>query len=585
MPVYLQKKYIYSVLVFGICLIFYLFIFNLPIEQRSNVYETFQKPDPVFNSVHFEEVSQKMGLKFKAELSDETWPSTSIIDINSDGWPDIYITRGSNSENNKLYINHSGKYFTEESAAYGIGNVNSDAASSYALWGDFNDDGRVDLLLAKWGCHKLFYGQPHTQLFSDQTALLNGYCSHPEGVNTADFFHSGRLDFVFGNFTENRKIDNNEALWMQSVRYDDRTGGANHLLVNTGKDFKINSASDFLFRSYTHSVGISDINSDGWPDLFFANDYGYDSLFINQKNGQFTNETNNKIPLQKHGLSGMNAEFFDVFNTGNMDLYVTNIYKPPIFHTHNLLWKKNDNLTYDEISIESGIAKCGFSWGGKFADFNNDGEPDLYVVNGRNRGQKNSKIKKSLWFERVEIAQIPQFLKKLYTGNTLVERQISANERKCLFMQKNKHFIDIAEYAGVADTDERRGLSLIDFNNDGKMDLLSTGPQSEIKLYQNTSSNDKNHHWIGFSFKNKYGSSIPHGLTAYLILNNGKRLMREFYPANGYRGTSDPRLHFGLGSQTPKEIEILWPGQFKFQKYTDFKIDTYNLIIEKTHAD
>jgi hypothetical protein len=286
-----------------------------------------------------------------------------------------------------------------------------------------------------------------------------------------------------------------------------------------------------------------------------------------------------------HGLSGMNAEFFDSANRCKMDLYVSNVYKPPFSRMFNLLWQKQENGEFKNVSTEIGAARCGFSWAAKFADFNNDGEPDLFVANGRDRDVNvtDQKSGKSMWFERVEVTQIPRFMRGLYRPQGMGGRYISAFERKCLFMQKDGRFYDIAETAGVADREENRGMALIDYDNDGKMDIITSGPLAKLKIYHNESIlPPETHHWIGFILRDQNGGTLPHGATAYLVMKSGKKIMREFYPANGYRGFSDPRLHFGLGGDTAvSHLEVHWPLSNTSRIYRQFEIDRYNLVQEK----
>jgi hypothetical protein len=278
----------------GILILGYLFLFNPPVDRIDNVYETARPVSSAFENVHFREVSDAVGVHYRHELADLP-PSISVVDINSDGYMDIYVTSGSQKPN-LLFINHHGEFFTEEAAKYGLADVNRDYPSSFALWADFNADGVIDLLLAKWGCHRLYMGSG-TGSFIDRTAMLSGYCSRPEGVNTADFYGHGRLDLIFANFLPPPGDESYDGgLWMQSARYDNRTGGANHLLRNDGDRFVLEKRADFLTRSYTHSAGISDIDGDGLPDIFFANDYAHDEMFLNRGDGKFTDVTDRYIP-------------------------------------------------------------------------------------------------------------------------------------------------------------------------------------------------------------------------------------------------------------------------------------------------
>lgn len=586
-----------GVLFFGIGSMAYLFLVNPPKDRRDNVYETKEFDHSQFAHIQFKEVSTKLGIEYRhnlfalspgqkiseLDLSVEPIPpSVSVVDINNDGLMDIFVTT-SYGRPSLLYINHEGRFFTEEAAKYGLADINQKAVPSYAFWGDFNNDGLLDLVYARYGCHRFFTGTKGGA-FEDHSEWFNGYCSRPNGINAADFYHRGRLDLVFANYLPAPGDDSFTVLWMTNTRYDNVTGGKNNLLRNDGNGFHLEKNAQFLTRSYTHNAGISDINLDGFPDIFFSNDYAHDEMFLNMRNGRFSDVTNKYIPREVHGLAGMNTEFFDYNQDGMIDLYVTNIFKPPFNRHFNLLWKKNADNTYQNVSNDLGAAKCGFSWGAKFADINNDGEADLMVMNGRSRSANLKKFGegKSMWFERIDVSQIPLFIRQYYNPHdSLKGRYLSAFERKCLFVQKNGEFFDIADDAGFSDREENRDIALIDYDNDGLMDAITAGISSKLKIYHNETKTDAKFHWIGFSFKDKNGSPIPHGVRLSFSLSNGKKIVRELYPANGYRGFNDPRMHIGLGNgQISGPLEVFWPLSRVTQVIKNFKLDQYNLITE-----
>lgn len=579
----------------GFSLLAYLFMVKPPKDIVDNVYESQKFNHQQFSNIHFVDRSDQLGVNYFHDESFskisfknmDIWlelvaPSTSVIDINDDGFMDIYVTTMKGAPN-LLYINHEGKYFTEEASKYGLADLNYEAAPAYALWGDFNNDGFIDLVLARMGCHRFFLGNKDHH-FVEHSEWMNGYCSGAEGVNTADFFNHGKLDLVFANYLRDSREKISKVLWMSNVRFDNTTGGENHLLKNESNEFILETKANFLTRSYTHNAGITDVNLDGYYDIFFANDFSHDQMFLNKGNGEFLDVTNQYIPKAFHGLAGMNTEFYDYNDDGRIDLYVSNIYKPPFYRSFNLLWKKKLDNTYENVSNQVGTAQCGFSWGSKFADLDNDGQSDLMVVNGRNRSRGMTKPAQgsSMWYERVEVSQIPKILRKFYRPKEYHNgRYISAFERKCLFMQRDGKFYDVADQAGFNDREENRGISLIDYDNDGKMDAITSGPRAKLKIYHNESVINVKNNWIGLSLRDKYGSPIPHGAKIHLKLKT-HQYVRELFPANGYKGFNDPRIHFGIGeSKNVEYVDIFWPLSKITKRYRNLTINSYNKISEK----
>jgi hypothetical protein len=576
----------------ALAILFVLFKFKLPEDLPSNVYEE-MAPDSILNALNlkFVESSEKFNFKYEQGITDSdgryhvgTFPSISVVDINQDGFMDLFIPATIEEKKNLLFINQQGKSFKEEAKKYGIADVNGKTSFSFGSFVDFNKDGLLDLLLVRHGCHELLIRES-LYSFKHSTHLLSKYCSGPNGINIFDFNNDGLLDIIFANFLSVKKESSKgDEPWGASPRYDSNTGGENQLLIGQ-KDgsFKINKKISFLTKSFSHSAGINDVNNDGWNDIFFSNDYSQDQLFINQKGKSFKDETNKYIPIKHHGFSGMNAEFIDYNDDGKIDLYVSNSYKPPFVRKYNLLWEKKEDNTFESRSLELGIAKCGFAWGAKFSDFDNDGDLDLVVVNGRERGMpidKSIKLK-SLWYQRINTVFFPKFLRRFYIANVNLDHFfISAYERGCLFLNENGKFYDVSEKAGFTDTEEGKSVALVDVNNNGKVDFVTVSFKGKARLYLNKS--DINGNWVGLKLINKNGSEIPVGAKIKVILNSGRVVVREMYPLHGFRTQNDPRIHIGL---KPEEevlsLAVTWPLNLK-QHYKNIELRKYNIIKQET---
>lgn len=568
-------------LVTGVSFIAYLLFINPLKERDEHIYSTDKLDPEKLRHIRFKDVTSEWGLEYSHRFNTKKLffiaPAVTLYDFDKNGYLDILYSGGKEVA---LYLNFGDGKFVESSHKYPFAGM---VQSSMAVLADLNRDGFTDIWFSRVGEHRLYLGTADNN-FVDRTELLNGYASFPDGVNFIDFNKDGRLDVVVGNFLELVKAGT-YMTWYLPRRYASKDGGENHLLIQKDDgSFVVNEKVNFIHKMFTHSVGISDVNNDGYPDIFFANDYDKDQMFLNNNGESVVDVTNEYIPKRWHGNSGMNAEFMDMNQDGLIDLYVTYIHKPPFYRMYNMLWLKKPDGTFEPSSWDTNIGKCGFSWGAKAADFNLDGQLDLFVVNGRDRDSRIKKPEdgKSFWYPRTQLTSMPNFL--LHHLETF-ERESgylyhnSGFERDCLFIAHNGEYYDVAPDIGLMDRQEGRGLAIGDLNNDGLMDIVLVNTKGTSKVYINESTPEGT--WIGFTLINKDGSDLPIGARIRLKQSDGPDLVREYYPANGYRSQSDNRLHFGLkkGSK-PLELHVTWPYSEKTVIYKNFEPEKYNTIYE-----
>lgn len=575
----------------GLLVVSILFGRDLLKESGHPVHETSHAKGADTLGVRFKNSNEQLGIdfnhrtepKFKSKSVFENIvlpPAEAVYDLNFDGFPDIVF---SGVFTPVIYLNVKGRKFIKASVGeFGFNKTFRDQ-KGMLVFSDLNNDGITDLILQGWPHHSIFLGSvKNNQLYFDETNKLDHYKSHPDAVNVLDFNQDGRLDIIFGNFTSKPGEKPSEPLWLSPSSFDNVSGGTNEILEQEQDgSFTVRFDINFITRSYTHSTGIGDLNRDGFPDLFFANDYSHDELFMNDRGLGFKDVTNELIPIHQHGNSGMNGEVLDYNDDGLLDIYVTNIYKPPGVTTGNLLWEQLPDGTFKTVSKGHHISRCGFSWAAKFADIDNDAQLDLLVTNGRNRAVtiKEPSDGESLWYRRHMAARIPNIFRQFYFHHQLPERPfyISAFEEHCLFHKRGDSYVDIAVEAGITDTFEGRGLAIADFNNDGLVDFVNANVNHPAILYMNHSVTKGN--WLGIELKNKKGNNLPIGAKITLTTISGRKIFREYYPANGYRAQSDWRLHYGLGKDLVKNITVEWP-MGKKQSYEVPGINRYLVISE-----
>jgi hypothetical protein len=152
---------------------------------------------------------------------------------------------------------------------------------------------------------------------------------------------------------------------------------------------------------------------------------------------------------------------------------------------------------------------------------------------------------------------------------------LSAFEHSCLFWNHGGHFYDVAAQAGIDDREEGQSAALVDLDDDGRLDVVVANLGGPLLVYRNVTPSPG--HWLGVDLRGP-GGAAPYGAKAILHRDDGKTPMREYYPANGYRGQNDPRLHFGLGAATKApDLEVRWPDG-KVETFAGLPVDRYTAV-------
>jgi hypothetical protein len=305
----------------------------------------------------------------------------SVADVNNDGWPDLYFTTSRFGAPNALYVNQHDGTFRDVAAEAGVAQLNrpGEGVSMGAVWGDYDNDGNEDLLVYKWGYLQLFHnlGNGRFEDVTERAGLKRWMNSN--GAVWLDFDRDGLLDlYVTGYFRSDIDFWHlTDTRIMQHSWEFASNGGKNLLFKNLGQGhFKdVTDSMGVGSTRWTLGVAAADFNDDGWPDLYLANDYGPEELFLNREGKRFELA---RAGLEDDSKSGMAVAVGDVYNRGRHDVFVTNISERGfLFQGNNLRINFLKELgRFDEVATGV-VADAGWAWGAQFGDLNNDGSSTL----------------------------------------------------------------------------------------------------------------------------------------------------------------------------------------------------------------
>lgn len=479
----------------------------------------------------------------------------AVADFDNDGFLDIFVADTLAGYKAHLYHNNGDLTFTDIAQRAGVADVNDKSnASTSAMAFDYDGDGWQDLLVARFGTPILFKNKGDGT-FVDVTKKA-GLKHHMNTIHSIafDYNKDGHIDIYLGNYypdVDMFNLKSNEVLhdsWENA-----RNGGKNVFYQNNG-DGTFTARTEQLGlgdTGWTVALGHSDLDNDGWQDIYVANDYGPDKVFRNTGKGGFEDITDEAIGVD--GKHGMSAEIGDFNNDGFFDIYVTNITEEWAYEC-NMLWQNNGDGTFTDVATELNVCDTGWAWGAKFFDYDNDGDLDLYVANGFVAGEGNY-MNDLTSFLLSDIGQNPSDPKNWpAVGN----KGMAANENNQLFtnldgltfIPEKRGGLNIAKYS--------RAVLMGDFDNDGRLDLFLTNLADKAQLFQNKSLNDNN--WIELDLAGLAPNRDAVGARIEVMVS-GNTFVREVNIGNGFAGSSMIRQHFGLGkNKVIDKLVITWPN-------------------------
>jgi hypothetical protein len=473
------------------------------------------------------------------------------------------------------------------------------------LPGDFNEDGLADMLVYYWGRSPvLFLRRADVPALSAAAfvpvELVPGGPEpwYTNALTSADVDGDGHLDLIAGNyFPEASQLLDAHAgvrVEMQKTMSHAPNGGRHHLLLWRRATAGAHPTAEFADvpdafdpqtnHAWTLAVGAADLDGDGLPEIYFANDFGNDRLLHNRStpghpllvplHGQRTLTTPQSKVLGYDSFKGMGVDFADLNGDGLLDIYVSNIAQDYALEENHFVWVSTGHpelmrrgiAPYADRSEPLGLARSAWSWDARLADFDNDGVPEAVQASGFLRGRVDR------WPELQELAMgnddllhNPGFWPHFRPGDDL-----SGHVHDPFFVRAaSGRYFDVASEIGLGDTQISRGIAVGDVDGDGRLDFVVANQWGDSFLFHNLSPNVGTFLGLDLRLPVTTGLDGPGarlgrpavGAAATVYLPDGRRLVAQVDGGSGHSGKRAPTLHFGLGrlaAGTPLRVAVRW---------------------------
>jgi hypothetical protein len=494
------------------------------------------RTEPGAGKIAFDDITETAGVG----AADGWNTGVSVVDINSDGWLDLYVCRSAASDSrlrrNLLFINNKNLTFTNKAAEYGL---DDPGYSTQAAFFDYDRDGDLDCFLLN---HSV-------QEFAGFSRMLSSY------KEQANPNYSSKL-------------------------YQNQNGKFVDVSASAGM------ISNVL--SFGLGVAVSDFNNDGWLDLYVSNDYNEnDYLYINQRNGKF-----NEVVREAMGhtsLYSMGSDAADVNNDGRIDLLTLDMlpernerikltsgddnYDKYVqllragFHhqtMRNMLQLNvgetlNRTPVFSEIGQLAGVSNTDWSWAGLFADFDNDGWKDLFVTNGYARDYTNMEFLKFTMDEQLKARETG----KVSDPMAVIAKMPGINEPNYIFRNRSGDpaghlmFDNQTKAWGLDEPTQSNGAVYADLDNDGDLDLVVNNVNAEAGVYENHANKTNQNDHLAIQLKSQNPAYLMGARVS--VWAGGHRQVQEFMPVRGFQSAMYGPLLFGLGNVTRIDsVRIRW---------------------------
>ena len=512
----------------------------------------------------FRDITTQAGIRFvheRATLDPRltkimTWV-TSInagacaADYDNDGDVDFYLLTSKPGALNALQRNEGRDVFVDVAAEAGVAAVNGgDGLSMACLFADVDNDGDQDLFVASYGRNRLFQNDGAGHFAEIGLAAGMRETGNSSSALFFDYDGDGYLDLLVGRYFpyDMRQLTTTAVL---QTSFDSARNGAPNLLYHNNHDGTFTEVGHRLGvddTGWTLALGAGDLDDDGDLDVYVANDYGPDKLYRNNGDGTFTDVTRDAIGVD--GDAGMNVDMGDFDGDGRLDIYVTNITNRT-FDQGNMLWKNLGGLRFVNVAGVTNARDGGWGWGAKFFDFDNDGDLDIYTVNGFVSDGPIDIFRMGGEIHHGDVSDIRAW-------PDMRGLSLSGYERKRLFRNDGDQFTEVAAQAGLDSLADGRGIALADIDGDGDLDVLATNVAAAPILYRNDVGQRRA--WLEAELIGATGNRDAIG-ARITVSAGGMQQIREVDSGNGFSAQSSRLVHVGLrDAGLVERMDIRWPN-------------------------